>query len=72
MSVRFLSQSEIAHLTGAKTPGRQCRCLASRGIRHFVDDDGWPIVHRDAANDDQIDVRGSGRGRSRLLSSLHI
>jgi len=43
-----LSRNEIAELTRAKTRKRQVAFLVKNGIRHYVDDYGWPVVTRAA------------------------
>lgn len=43
-----LSRDEIAELTRAKTRRKQCAVLTQNGIRHYVDDHGWPVVVRSA------------------------
>lgn len=43
-----LSKTEIAELTRACTKARQLGFLRKNGIRHYVDDHGWPVVTRAA------------------------
>lgn len=40
----ILSRQQIAEFTRAHTRAKQLRVLRKNGIRHYVDDDGWPIV----------------------------
>lgn len=40
----FLSRQQIVEFTRAHTRAKQLRVLRNNGIRHYVDDDGWPIV----------------------------
>lgn len=40
----FLSRAQIAEFTRAHTRAKQLRVLRKNGIRHYVDDGGWPIV----------------------------
>ena len=42
----FLTADELAHLTGFRRPGAQIRWLRSRGVRHFVNGAGHPVVAR--------------------------
>lgn len=39
-----LSREEIAELTRAHTRARQLAFLRNNGIRHYVDNNGWPVV----------------------------
>jgi hypothetical protein len=55
-----LSREEIVELTRAHTRAGQLRMLRANGIRHYVDNDGRPVVTRaaveglpDKAQDDQ-------------------
>jgi len=41
-----LSKTEIAELTRAHTKARQLAFLRKNGIRHYIDDHGWPVVTR--------------------------
>jgi len=42
----FLTPDELIALTGFRRPGAQARWLRSRGIRHFVNGVGHPVVAR--------------------------
>ena len=42
----FLSQAELAELTGLKRPSAQARWLAQAGLRHVLGADGRPRVLR--------------------------
>jgi hypothetical protein len=39
-----LSREEIAEFTRAHTRARQLAFLRNNGIRHYVDNNGWPVV----------------------------
>jgi hypothetical protein len=39
-----LSREEIAELTRAHTRATQLAFLRRNGIRHYVDNQGWPVV----------------------------
>jgi hypothetical protein len=39
-----LSREEISELTRAHTRARQLAFLRNNGIRHYVDNNGWPVV----------------------------
>lgn len=39
-----LSREEIAELTRAHTRARQLAFLRNNGIKHYVDNNGWPVV----------------------------
>ncbi|URL59577.1 DUF4224 domain-containing protein [Luteibacter flocculans] len=39
-----LSREEIAELTRAHTRAKQLAFLRRNGIRHYVDNAGWPVV----------------------------
>lgn len=39
-----LSREEIAEFTRAYTKARQLAFLRNNGIRHYVDNNGWPVV----------------------------
>lgn len=39
-----LSREEIAEFTRAHTRARQLAFLRNNGIRHYVDNAGWPVV----------------------------
>ncbi len=41
-----LSRKEIAELTRTPQRARQVAFLAKNGIRHYLDDQGWPVVLR--------------------------
>ncbi|WP_430390916.1 DUF4224 domain-containing protein [Dyella sp. 20L07] len=43
-----LTRDELAELTRARTKARQVTFLRKNGIRHYVDDHGWPVVTRAA------------------------
>lgn len=43
-----LTRDEIAELTHTKLKAKQVAFLRSNGIRHYVDDHGWPSVTRAA------------------------
>lgn len=40
----FLSRSQVAELTGARTRRRQIDVLVRNGIRHTINASGWPVV----------------------------
>lgn len=42
----FLTPDELVTLTGFRRSGAQARWLRSRGIRHFVNGAGHPVVAR--------------------------
>jgi hypothetical protein len=42
----FLTPTDLATLTGYRRPGAQVRWLRSRGIRHYVNGAGHPVVAR--------------------------
>ena len=44
-----LSRAEIAELTRTPQRRRQVDFLQRNGIRHFIDQYGWPVVTRAAA-----------------------
>lgn len=44
----FLSRSQVAELTGARTRRRQIDVLVRNGIRHTINASGWPVVTRAA------------------------
>ena len=48
-----LSRDEIAELTRAQTRRRQVSFLVRNGIRHYVDEYGWPVVIRAAVEGDR-------------------
>lgn len=39
-----LSREEIAELARAHTRARQLAFLRNNGIKHYVDNNGWPVV----------------------------
>ena len=43
-----LSKDEIAELTRTPQKKRQQQFLTRNGIRHYLDNDGWPVVTRAA------------------------
>lgn len=43
-----LSRAEIAELTRTSLRKGQCAFLRSNGIKHYVDNHGWPVVLRSA------------------------
>lgn len=43
-----LTRDEIAELTRAKGRAKQVAFLVRNGIRHYLDDRGWPVVTRAA------------------------
>lgn len=44
MSEPFLSKAEIAKWTRTPQKRRQVQFLIRNGIRHQLDNDGWPVV----------------------------
>jgi hypothetical protein len=44
LSKLCLSREEIAEFTRAHTRARQLAFLRKNGIRHYVDNAGWPVV----------------------------
>lgn len=44
LSKLCLSREEIAEFTRAHTRARQLAFLRNNGIRHYVDNAGWPVV----------------------------
>lgn len=44
LSKLCLSREEIAEFTRAYTRARQLAFLRNNGIRHYVDNNGWPVV----------------------------
>lgn len=44
MSERFLSRDEIAAMTRTPFRKRQVAFFQRNGIRHYVDEHGWPVV----------------------------
>lgn len=46
-----LSRDEIYEMTRARTRARQVKFLVSNGIRHYLDEHGWPVVLRSAVDD---------------------
>lgn len=42
----FLTPADLTTLTGYRRPGAQVRWLRSRGIRHYVNGAGHPVVAR--------------------------
>lgn len=42
----FLGPADLEQLTGYRRPGAQIRWLRSRGIRHYVNGAGHPVVAR--------------------------
>lgn len=43
-----LSRDEVAELTRSPQRARQIAFLVRNGIRHYVDNYGWPVVVRSA------------------------
>lgn len=43
-----LSKTEIAELTRTTLRKKQVKFLVNNGIRHYLDDHGWPVVTRSA------------------------
>lgn len=56
MTKLCLSRTEIAELTRAQTKVRQVAFLRKNGIRHYVDDHGWPVVTRHAVEGEPMHV----------------
>lgn len=44
MSDRFLSREDIRAMTRTPIRARQVAFFARNGIRHYVDEHGWPVV----------------------------
>lgn len=44
MSERFLSRDEIADMTRTPFRARQVAFFVRNGIRHYLDEHGWPVV----------------------------
>lgn len=44
LSKLCLSREEITEFTRAHTRARQLAFLRNNGIRHYVDNNGWPVV----------------------------
>ena len=59
-----LSRTEIAELTRAQTKVRQLTFLRKNGIRHYVDDHGWPVVTRAAVEGQPEQVQAKKPWRS--------
>ncbi len=58
MSERFLSRDDIATMTRTPFRARQVAFFQRNGIRHYIDEHGWPVVtwaavegQRDSAQD---------------------
>jgi len=64
MSNLCLSRTEIAELTRAQTKARQLAFLRKNGIRHYVDDHGWPVVTRAAVEGERDQVQAKKPWRS--------
>lgn len=58
-----LSRKEIAELTRASTRARQLGFLRKNGIRHYVDDYGWPVVTRSAVQGEPARVPAASAWR---------
>jgi hypothetical protein len=58
--VPFLSRQQITEFTRAHTRAKQLRVLRKNGIRHYVDDDGWPIVTVAAVEGDREQAQDRG------------
>jgi len=43
-----LSREELAELTRTRLKRKQVEFLRKNGIRHYIDDHGWPVVTRAA------------------------
>lgn len=43
-----LSKTEVAELSRSRLRKKQVKFLVSNGIRHYLDDHGWPVVPRSA------------------------
>jgi hypothetical protein len=43
-----LTRDEIAELTRCRLKAKQVAFLRANGIRHYLDDHGWPVVTRAA------------------------
>lgn len=52
-----LSREEIAEFTRAHTRARQLAFLRNNGIKHYVDNNGWPVVTVSAIDGVKTEVR---------------
>lgn len=52
-----LSREEIAEFTRAHTRARQLAFLRNNGIRHYVDNAGWPVVTVSAIEGVKVEPR---------------
>jgi len=59
-----LSREEITELTRAHTRARQLAFLRNNGIRHYVDNNGWPVVTVSAVEGMQPQARAKGPWKS--------
>jgi hypothetical protein len=44
MSEKFLSRDDIREMTRTPQRARQVAFFVRNGIRHYVDEHGWPVV----------------------------
>ncbi len=66
----FISQDEVAELTGYQQPKRQAKWLADNGYRFALDATGRPKVLREEVENYLIG-KVKGRSRSPNFAALH-
>lgn len=52
-----LSRDELSELTRTRLKRKQVEFLRRNGIRHYIDDHGWPVVTRAAVEGEREQVQ---------------